>query len=356
MRHAVIMAGGAGVRLWPFSRKNSPKQLLRLFDGKSLLRQSFERVASLLAPERINIITNESHLPIVAEELPELPAENLLGEPVGRDTANAVGMAAAVLAGRDAEAVFGIFTADHIISPIDLFTKAVERAYEVAEERPDALVTMGITPTRADTNYGYVRRGARIADGVFEVERFTEKPESAQAKEYLASGQYYWNSGMFVWRAQTILDQLENHLPDSHAGIMEIAAAWSTDQRKAKLNRIYPTLEKISIDFAVMERAERVLIVEMDCKWLDVGAWPAMEAIFEADTDGHVSVCGKAIHHASTGNIAVSQEDHLIATLGVDDLIIVHSSDATLVCSKREVHRLKELVEKVKEEFGEQYL
>lgn len=356
MRHAVIMAGGAGVRLWPLSRKDRPKQLLRLFDGKSLLRRSYERVAALLPPERIGVITNQTHLPIVAEELPELPVDNLLGEPVGRDTSNAVGMAAAVVARRDPDAVIGIFTADHIISPLDRFREAVERAYQAAEEYPDALVTMGIKPTRADTNYGYVRRGERISDRLFAVKNFTEKPDAATATEYLASGEYYWNSGMFAWRADTILDQLKKHLPQSYAAICEIADAWSTERRQQKLDSLYPTLTKISIDFAVMERAERVLVVEMDCHWIDVGSWPALESVIQADGDGNVSTGGNAIHLGSRGNIVASQEDHLIATIGIEDLVIVHSPDATLICSKRDAQRIKELVDNIREKLGEQYL
>lgn len=356
MRHAVIMAGGAGVRLWPLSRKDRPKQLLRLFEGKSLLRRSYERVAALLPPERIGVITNQTHLPIVAEELPELPVDNLLGEPVGRDTANAVGMAAAVVARRDPDAVIGIFTADHIISPLDRFLSAVTQAYQAAEEHPDALVTMGIKPTRADTNYGYVRRGERISDRLFKVKNFTEKPDASTATEYLASGEYYWNSGMFAWRADTILDQLKKHLPQSYAAICEIADAWSTERRQQKLDSLYPTLTKISIDFAVMERAERVLVVEMDCHWIDVGSWPALESVIQADGDRNVSTGGNAIHLGSRGNIVASQEDHLIATIGVDDLVIVHSPDATLVCSKRDAQRIKELVDNIREKLGEQYL
>ena len=357
MRHAVIMAGGAGVRLWPLSRKDTPKQLLRLFDGKSLLRQSYERVAALLPPERIHIITGNAHLPIVAKELPELPKENLIGEPVGRDTANAVALAAAVLARRDPDCTFGIFTADHIITPLEEFKRSVERAYDMAEQHPDALVTMGITPTRPDTNYGYVCRGETIDAGVHQVERFTEKPKLADAEAYLAIGRYYWNSGMFAWRASAILGELERHLPVSHLGVSEIADAWPGDAkaRTEILERVYPDLPKISIDFAVMERAERVLVVEMNCKWIDVGAWPAMQAVFEADREGNVTVGDRAVQVGSKGNIIVSPDDHLVATLGVEDLVIVHSADATLVCSQREVDRLKELVESVKETFGEAY-
>lgn len=356
MRHAVIMAGGAGVRLWPLSRKRRPKQLLKLFRGTSLLRQSYERVAAMLGPEQIHVITGQSHLPVVAEELPELPAGNLMGEPTGRDTANAVGLAAAVVAQRDPDAVIGMFTADHIITPTERFCSAVERAFQTAEQNPDALVTMGIRPTRPDVNYGYVRRGARLAEDLFEVERFTEKPDMAAAMKYFSSGEYYWNSGMFVWRASTILDQIKKHLPPSHAAICEIAKAWHSDERQQKLESLYPTLMKISIDFAVMERADRVLVVEMGCHWVDVGSWPAIEAVIQGDADGNVAACDRVMHRGSRGNIVVSEDKHLIATIGVDDLVIVHSPDATLICKRRDAQGIKELVDNVHQEYGEEYV
>lgn len=356
MRHAVIMAGGAGVRLWPLSRRSRPKQLLKLFEGKSLLRRSYERVASLLAPEQIHIITNQAHLPNVASEIPELPPENLFGEPVGRDTANAVGLASAILDERDPEAVVGIFTADHIISPWDVFGQAVDAAYRAAEEHPDALVTMGIKPTRPDTNFGYVKRGEQISDGVFEVQKFTEKPNVASAMKYLASGKYYWNSGMFAWRTATILKELEKRIPNSHEAVRKIASAWSSDKRQEVLDELYPGLMKISIDFAVMEHAPKVLVVEMGCNWVDVGSWPAVESVVGADADGNVSACENVIHLGSRGNIVVSEGKHVIATIGVDDLVIVHSPDATLICTKRDTQCIKELVDNVREKLGEEYL
>ena len=356
MRHAVIMAGGAGVRLWPLSRKNRPKQILRLFSGTSLLRQSYERVSALLPPEQINVITSQAHLPIVREEIPELPAANLIGEPEGRDTANAVGLSAAVIAERDPNAVIGIFTADHIITPMDSFCYAVEQAYNAAEKNEDALVTMGVRPTRPDTNYGYVLRGERIGDGMYEVKKFTEKPNVEKAMKYLASGEYYWNSGMFTWRAATILDQLAKQLPQSYEAIMKIAAAWQTESRQHTLESLYPDLMKISIDFAVMERADRVLAVEMNCHWVDVGSWPAIESVIHADSDGNVSACAETIHLGSRGNIVVSEATHLIATVGVEDLVIVHAGDATLICKKRDATGIKELVDNIRTKFGDKYL
>ncbi len=356
MRHAVIMAGGAGVRLWPLSRKNRPKQTIRVFNGKSLLRQSYERIAGIFGPECIHIIATEDILSAVAEDLPELPQGNLVGEPVGRDTANAVGLAAAVLHEQDPEAVIGVFTADHLISPIEAFQKYVLRAFDIAEQNADALVTFGVRPSRADTNYGYIRRGKQIADGVFEVQKFTEKPSMASAMKYVASGEYYWNSGLFAWKATTILRQIEKHLPQSYSAIREIAGAWGTDQRKAKLEAIYPGLMRISIDFAVMERADRVLVVELNCHWVDVGSWPAIESVIQADGDGNVSAAGQVVHLGSRGNIVVSMDDHLIATIGVDDLVIVHSPDATLICTKRDSQGIKELVDNVSHIYGDKYL
>lgn len=356
MRHAVIMAGGAGERLWPLSRKSRPKQVLRLLGHRSLIRESFERVSALFPPERIHVITNRAHLPIIAEELPELPKENLIGEPVGRDTAAAVGLSAAILRQRDADAVIGMFTADHIISPMDRFRATVERAYAVAEENTGSLVTMGIRPNRPDTNYGYIRRGDRIGEGLFEVRKFAEKPTVAKAIKYLAIGEYYWNSGMFTWRADAILKQLKVNLPQTHDAVVEIAEGWSGGRAAEALERLYPQLMKISIDFAVMEKAERVLVLEMDCHWVDVGSWPALETVLGADGDGNVSAAENVVHLGSRGNIVVSESKHLIATIGVDDLVIVHSPDATLICTRRDAASVKELLDNVRERFAEEYL
>ncbi len=356
MEHAVIMAGGAGVRLWPLSRRGKPKQVLRLLGGKSLLRESFERVTAVFQPEQIHIVTSREHLPFIAKEIPEIAPANLLGEPVGRDTANAIGLASAVLCERDPDAVIAVFTADHVISPVERFRESVQKAFSVIQTHPDALVTFGVRPTRPDTSYGYVHRGARLDEGVYEVEQFTEKPSFSAATKYVSSGDYYWNSGMFCWRARTILDQLKKHLPQSHAGLCEIAAAWSGPDRQTKLESIYSKLMRISIDFAVMERADRVLVVELNCQWVDVGTWPALESVLQADGDGNVEACRHVIHLGSRGNIVVSEDDHLIATIGVDDLVIVHSPNATLICTRRDAQGIKELVDNIRQRFGEEFV
>jgi mannose-1-phosphate guanylyltransferase len=355
MRHAVIMAGGAGLRLWPLSRSARPKQLLKLAHGKSLLRLAYERVAELLEPEAIYVITGGQHLELVAAELPELPAQNLFGEPVGRDTANAVGLSAAIIKRRDPDATIGVFTADHVITPMDRFVAAVSKAFDMADAHRDALVTMGVVPTRPETGYGYVQRGQPLADGAFEVRRFAEKPGLETAKQYLGSGDYYWNSGMFAWRADIILDQLRAHLPESHSGVSEIAEAWDSPQCQAKLEAIYPTLPKISIDFAVMEKAPRVLVVEMDCKWVDLGSWTALENVIEADANGNVIAAPRTVELNARNNVLVSEDDHLIAAFGVEDLVVVHSPDATLVCRKQDASALKDLATKVGDEYGVEY-
>ncbi len=350
------MAGGAGVRLWPLSRRERPKQVLDIIGGKSLIRRAYDRVAAMLPTDAIHVIASEAHLPAIRKAIPEIPEANLIAEPVGRDTANAVALACAVLQHRDPDAVVSIFTADHLIEPVDRFAAAIERGFEAVDRSPDALVTFGIRPTRPDTNYGYVQRGESVSPGVFRVGGFKEKPEAAIAREYLASGDYYWNSGMFVWRATTMLDLLKRFLPASHSAVREIAGVWDSPERAAKLAEIYPTLEKVSIDYAVMERAPEVLVVEMEVDWLDIGAWPAMASVEKADAEGNVAVGAEVIALDATNNLLVSEDDHLVAMIGVEDLIVVHSGDATLICRKDRAADMKKLVELIKDRTGEKYL
>lgn len=348
MRHAIIMAGGAGTRLWPLSLKNRPKQLMRIVEGKSLLRIAFERLCGWLPADRIHIITGEAHLPLVRADIPELPEANLIGEPVGRDTVNAIGMMAHLLHRRDPEATMGVFTADHIIRPVDQFREAIARGYQMAERLPDALVTFGLKPLFPHTGLGYVHRGKAIEPGVYEVQRFKEKPALDVAQQYVASGEYYWNSGMFAWRTSAFLAQLARHLPDSHEKLGRIAAAG--DKQKRLVRELYPTLTKISVDFAVMEKADRVLVVEMPCEWLDVGSWTALEQVLNADESGNIRAGAPHRTLDATGNILVAEGDHLIAAIGVNDLVIVAGPNATLVCHKNDVQRIKDLVASMEKE------
>jgi mannose-1-phosphate guanylyltransferase len=354
-RVAVIMAGGAGTRLWPLSRQARPKQLLRLVEGKSLLCLAYDRLRPILAADEILVIAADAHLPAIAAELPELPRENLIGEPCGRDTANAIALAAAIIQRRYPDAVMGVFTADHVITPQDRFAGAVDAGYGVAEAHSDALVTFGIRPTAPLPGLGYVQRGAAMGGSLFAVRHFKEKPDEATARSYLASGDFYWNSGMFVWRAATILEQIRERLPQSHAAVTAVAADWPGASAARRLAEVYPGLPRISIDYAVMEKAPRVLLVEMDVEWHDLGSWIALRAIRPADPQGNVVAARNAVALDSTNNVLVAEDNHLIATIGVSDLVVVHSGDATLVCRTADAERIKEIVARLERRHGERY-
>ena len=364
MDYGVIMAGGAGTRLWPLSRRDKPKQLLTAVRGKSLLQLSYERLRGLLPAERIFVCTAQKHREAVFENLPELPRENLLGEPEGRDTASAVGFPATVLIKRDQDAVFAVVTADHVIEPVDTFQAGLKSAFEVVAKQPNALLTFGIIPSFGHTGLGYIHRGQKIGGfkGAYEVQAFKEKPDKATADRYVESGRYYWNSGMFVWRADTVLNELAAHLPDSHKGLMQIADAWGTPQQDSVLKKIYPTLPKISIDYAVMEPASQhkgkatVVVVELPVQWLDIGSWPALAETLPMDEHDNAVEAGAVVCVDSDSNIIICPDpNHLIGLIGVSDMIIVHTADATMICPKRDAQRVKELVGKVKEKFGNKY-
>lgn len=347
MRYGVIMAGGSGTRLWPLSRAGRPKQLLALNGGKSLLQLAYERLLGPLDPSAIFVCTLEEHRDAVLAALPDLPPEHLIGEPVGRDTANAVGLAAAVLAERDPDAVLAVVTADHVIEPVEQFKAALVRAFELAE-RGEHLVTFGVVATHPHTGLGYVERGEPIAGtDAFAVAAFHEKPDLEAATAYVSSGRCFWNSGMFVWRADVVLGHLARSLPAAADGLARVASAWDEPDRAAVLAEVYDGLTKISIDYAVLEpagRAGAVAVVPLDVEWLDIGSWPALAGTLEQDVDGN-AIGARTVLVDSSGNVLVADDPtHLIAAVGLRDMVVVATADVTMVCPRADAERVKELV------------
>lgn len=370
-RYAMIMAGGAGTRLWPMSRADLPKQLLPFIQRpgdpmpRSLLELAALRVEGLVPAEHRLICTGEAYRAPIRAALPGFEDAQILGEPVGRDTVNAVGLTAAVLAKRDPAAVFAVLTADHIIEPMATFQRLMGLGFRLVEQDPTRLVTFSIKPTHPATGFGYVERGSPLPlpmatapsdkSLAFRVQRFVEKPDLPRAQAYVESGQFGWNSGMFVFSAATVLDCLRRFKPESHAGLMKIQAAWGTRDQARVLGEVYPTLPKVSVDYAIMEPASTdksvsVATVLMDLTWLDVGSWPAYGQTLAPDASSNRASVATLTAVASTGNLAISSvPGHTIALLGCKDLIVVHTPDATLVMPAAQAEKLKDLHGKVAE-------
>lgn len=359
MLHAVIMAGGGGTRFWPRSRQSKPKQFLKLVGDHTLLQQAQDRIESLAAPDRTWIITGASYRDETARQLPSLPPSRIVGEPCGRDTAPCIGLGAALCLREDADAIMLVMPADHVIEPAQEFRRAVQAAEQMLQEHPDALVTFGIAPTFPATGYGYIERGNEMArrQGVpiYAVDSFREKPHIELAEQYLQSGRHYWNSGIFVWRAATILAQLRARQPKLAVAVEQIAAVWNAPARAEVLAREYANLEKISIDYAVMEKAPKVLMVQAPFQWDDVGSWVALERRNPQDAF-HNTVLANHLGIDTNHCIIVGDENKLITTLGVSELIIIQDGDAILVANRHDEASIKKLVELLKARGLEKYL
>jgi mannose-1-phosphate guanylyltransferase len=346
------------------SRARLPKQLLPLFGGKNLLALAFERFEGMLpAPQRY-VCAGEAHREAILAGVPSLTAAQFLGEPVGRDTLNAVGLGAAVLPARDPQAVIGVFTADHLIEPVDEFQRIIGRGFDLVERLPETLVTFGITPTGPATAYGYLELGPSIDGTARVVKQFHEKPAQLVAEEYFRQGaeRYLWNSGMFVWRAATLLDCIRRYEPDVYQGLAEVAAAWDTPRREAVLVRVYPALKKISVDFAVMEpasrdRAVRVVGIPMRLRWLDIGSWPAFADTCRRDDRGNALAARQHLLHETDDCLVVSDDpEHLVAMIGCRDLVVIHTQQATLICRADMAEKIKEVHKQVEARFGQGYV
>jgi mannose-1-phosphate guanylyltransferase len=343
----MIMAGGSGTRLWPMSRGSTPKQLIELFDGKSLLEIAASRLDEVVDKDKQWICTSQKHQYEICKKL-NLPESQLLGEPVQRDTLNAVAFTAAILNKQDSDAIFAVLTADHIIRPQTIFSNCLDLGYSLVEEDNSRFVTFGITPTFPSTGYGYIELGDEIRSGARVCKRFVEKPSEAVAKEYISSGNFAWNSGMFVFHAGTFLSTLERLQPESYSGVVRIADAWGTDEQQNVLTTVYPELPKISVDYGIMEPASTddeitICTVPMDVDWLDVGSWTSYGETLEVDDCGNRSDTS-ALHIDSKNTLCISSDkSHTITTIGCNDLVIVHTGDATLVFPASEAQRVKEM-------------
>ncbi|HTU91389.1 MAG TPA: mannose-1-phosphate guanylyltransferase [Gemmataceae bacterium] len=359
MLHATILAGGGGTRFWPRSRQQRPKQFLTLGGERTLLQQARDRIEGLLPAERTWVITGQAYQAETGRQLPELSLDRIVGEPCGRDTAPCIGLGAALIARHDPSAVMLVTPADHVIEPVREFERAAHVAARMAEEHPGALITFGIPPTFPSTGYGYIHRGAEAGQrqgvSVFRVQRFEEKPTADRAERFVASGEYFWNSGIFVWQVATVLDELQRQQPQLYDAVRRIADAWDTPRRDEVLRREYESLPKVSIDYAVMEHAREVLVVKAPYRWDDVGSWLALERMNPQDADHNTVLathCGLKTNHC----IIVGDAGKLIATIGVENLVIVQDGDATLIADRRDEGTVKQLVDLLKKKGLEKYL
>ncbi len=344
---ALIMAGGRGERFWPKSRTDSPKQFLSLTgDCKTMIQLTVDRIRRLVDMEDIYIATNENYRGLVKEQLPELPEGNILCEPVGRNTAPCIGLGAEYIAKKYGDALMLVLPSDHLIKYTSIFCQTLEDACAVAEEG-DNLVTLGITPDSPDTGYGYIRFDpGRTLGRSFAVESFVEKPDLETAKGYLASREYLWNSGMFIWRTSVILDNIRRYLPELHEGLERVREAIGTTEERETLEREFRAFKAVSIDYGVMEKAKNIYCVAGNFGWDDVGSWLAVGRIRKTNEFGNV-VDGNVVT-IDTRNSIIQGRDKLIAAVGLRDLVVVDTEDAILICEKDSAGDIKKVLENLR--------
>ena len=352
--YAVIMAGGGGTRLWPLSRKAKPKQMLKLVDERTLFQAAVERLDGLFPPENIYVVTVEAQAAELQAQAPQIPAENYLLEPMPRGTASVVGFAAVAIQHRDPDASMAVLTADHIIKNEAQYRQLLESAYDAAQD--GYLVTLGITPTYPATGYGYIQQGEALGVyrglPVYRALRFREKPSEAQAREMLAGGDHTWNSGMFIWRVDRILDEFARQMPELHQKLAEISEAWGQPQAPEVIRRVWPTLQPQTIDFGIMENARQMAVIPAQgLGWSDVGSWDALFDVLPADGDGNIVMGGMHVPVDTRDTlIYMNQEHHLIVTIGVQDLVVVDTGDVVLVCHKDQAQKVRQVVDRLKRE------
>ncbi len=359
MLHAMIMAGGSGTRFWPASRHTTPKQLLNLAGEQTMLQATLRRLGDLVPATRVLVLTNKRLVEPIARQLPELPLASIIGEPCRRDTAPAIGLAAAIIAQRDPAATMVVMPADHVIQPAAVFQRAITQAAQLVDADPRRIVTFGIPPSYPAESFGYIERGHALLQAtgapVYEVARFREKPTADVARQYVEAGRYYWNSGIFVWKAHTILDALRRYEPDMFTHLQTIAESITSDHFDATLESEFAAITGKSIDYAVMEHYDSIAVIEAPFEWDDLGSWRALARLHGADVNGNTLV-GDSLVVRTTNTIIRSTPDHLVAAIGVDNIIIVHTPDATLVVSQDDEEAVREIVKRIQDEGWDRYL
>jgi len=357
-RYAVIMAGGKGERFWPVSTSKHPKQLLALVGDKPLIAQAVDRLDGLIPPENVFVVTNANLIEATQKATPMLPPENVVGEPIGRDTAAAVACGGALIAAKDPEGVFAVLTADQVMGDLDIFKATVKGGMDLAEAN-EILVTIGIQPTFPSTGFGYIESGDEFgeAEGTQfkRAVRFVEKPDAETAQTYLDTGKFFWNSGMFIWSVPTLGKAFTEHCPEMKTLMDELTAYAARGEISQGLEKIYPTLGKISIDYALMEKADNIVMACGTFVWDDVGSWPAIESHFPKDDAGNTLI-GSCEQIDSKNNIIVSKDGHLTAVIGAENLVVVQAEGVTLVCPKEKAQDIKKMVSKLLENGSYQEL
>jgi mannose-1-phosphate guanylyltransferase len=357
MNYAIIMAGGSGTRFWPLSRKALPKQFLSLFGGTSLLRQTYERIRPLFPDERIFVITNSRYINLVQAQLPELEAENIIGEVAAKNTAPCVAMAASLIKELDSDAVMAVLPSDHSIVDDDSFREILQLSMNQASAT-GALFTIGIQPDRPETGYGYIQydKSSSVSAPVFPVKTFAEKPDLETAKSFLKSGDFLWNSGMFVWRADAIMREFDAHLPTVSNLCSDMVSSLDSVDRQEAIDSFYQSVVSISIDYGIMEKAGDVRVVPADIGWSDVGSWHAAWQLANKDENGN-SINGSLVEMVGTKNSYVRNTgDKLIALVGMDDVIVVDTDDAILIMPREKSQEIRDLMDKHLPEHGDKYL
>ena len=359
--YAVIMAGGGGTRLWPVSRKERPKQLLPLIGQETLFQSTVKRLENLFSPEHILVVTMEEQAREMRLQVPEIPEANYIIEPAPRGTASVVGLAAAVIQKRDEHAAMAVLPSDHFIRNRDLFHYLLKAAFDVAQN--GFLVTLGVTPTQPSTAYGYIQQGEPLNGQykypTYKVRRFIEKPDEKTAQQLLRSGDHSWNSGMFVWRADAILAEIDRQMPELGTALKSISSAWETESQGAVLNEIWRDLKTETVDYGIMEKAERVAVLPAGgLGWSDVGMWSSLFEVLLPDMDGNVAT-NNGLHLAhETHNTLVygDNNERLIVTIGVDDMVVIDTGDVLMICKSDQSQKVKEVVEHLRKHRQEKYL